>query len=65
VSKTSTADLATLTELCAKSNNNNRIPLVIASESSQFNLEALQKHLSSAGATHSFDLRKASQLSGE
>jgi hypothetical protein len=65
VTKLPTPDLATLAELCTKSNQNNRIPLVIASESSQFNLATLQQQLASVGGTHSFDLRKASQLAGE
>lgn len=65
VTKVPVSDLANLAELCTKSNNNNRIPLVIASESSQFNLVTLQQQLASAGTSHNFDLRKASILAGE
>lgn len=38
---------------------------MIASEASQFNLATFQQQLASAGTSHSFDLRKASQLTGE
>ena len=52
-------------EICTRSNQNNRIPLIVASEASKFDLAALETKLGADRKCHSFDLRKAYLLKGE
>lgn len=54
-----------LLALCEKSNCNNRIPLVVASEQTHFTLASLQAALSAGRTCASFDLRKGYLLKGE
>lgn len=64
VMKINANELQKLSETILKSNKNNRVPLVIASEPSKLNLESLKQVLSSDRQCHCFDLRKASLLKG-
>jgi hypothetical protein len=52
-------------EICTRSNKNNRIPLIVASEESKFDLAALEGKLGVDRKCNSFDLRKAYLLKGE
>jgi hypothetical protein len=54
-----------LLSLCEKSNNNNRIPLIVASEEAHFSLASLTAALSAGRTCASFDLRKAYLLKAE
>lgn len=52
-------------ETIVKSNNNNRIPIVIASEQAAFNLKSLEQIVSGNRKCSVFDLRKAFMLKDE
>lgn len=65
VQKLSVSDGHKLVEICTRSNQNNRIPLIVASEASKFDLAALETKLGADRKCHSFDLRKAYLLKGE
>lgn len=65
VEKVSAGDRLKLQQLITLSNNNNRVPLIVASQASRFNLAELQAALAVDRKYNSFDLRKAYLLKGE
>jgi len=64
VAKIKVEETDKIVDTITKSNKNNRVPIIIASEEAKFNLNSLQKILEANRKCHTFDLRKAYLLKG-